>query len=72
MVRGLIPRPSRSPYERDSEVAALLRSILPTSEYQEAIELCRKRFGAARTPSRASIQRFAERMAKRAKAAGGA
>lgn len=72
MVRGLIPRPSRSRYERDAEVAAFLRKILPTREYNQAIEECRRRFGAERTPSRAAMQRFAERMAKRAKAAGGA
>lgn len=72
MVRGLIPRPSRSPYERDAEVAAFLREILPTRTYMEAIAECRARFGAPRTPSYAAMQRFAERMARRARTAGGA
>lgn len=71
MVRGLIRRPSRSPYERDAEVAAFLREILPTREYKQAMEECCARFGADRTPSRSAIQRFAARMARRA-ANGGA
>jgi hypothetical protein len=70
MFRGLIQRPSRSRYERDAEVAEFLREILPTREYLEAMEECRARFGADRTPSRSSIQRFAARMAKRAGPAG--
>jgi hypothetical protein len=67
MVRSLIQRPPRSPYERDAEVAAFLKEILPTRVYSAAIEECRARFGADRTPSRSSIQRFAARMANQSR-----
>lgn len=61
MGRSRLPRPSRSPFERDIEVATFLRSILPTRTYPEAIDECRARFGQQRTPSTSAMNRFAER-----------
>ncbi len=70
MAKLIIPRPPRSPIERDTEVADFLRMILPTRTYSDAVAECLARFGPSRTPSRSAVHKYAERLAR--KAAGGA
>lgn len=62
----VIPRPPRSPIERDAEVAEFLCAILPTRTYSAAVAECKARFGPSRTPSRSAVHKFAERQAWKA------
>ena len=61
MVRARGLRSSRSPIDRDPDLALFLRERLVGGTIREVHEACLAGFGAARTPSRSAIDRFRHR-----------
>lgn len=54
---------ARSRIANDPEVAEFLADRLPHLGLDQAVDECRRRFGAARTPSRTAMSRYKNRLA---------